>query len=61
MGWLGRKEPVGRREAQATWRRRAVYMARVSKFSDEQKSAIALDLPGGKLSHGEICRKTVLA
>ena len=32
-------------------------MARVSKFSDEQKLQIALDLLAGKLSHAEICRK----
>jgi hypothetical protein len=32
-------------------------MARVSKFTDEQKLHIALDLLGGKLSHAEICRK----
>lgn len=32
-------------------------MARVSKFSDEQKLQIALDLLSGKLSHSEICRK----
>lgn len=32
-------------------------MARVSKFTDEQKFEIALDLIGGKLSHAEVCRK----
>jgi transposase-like protein len=32
-------------------------MARVSKFTDEQKLQIALDLLAGKLSHAEICRK----
>ena len=32
-------------------------MARVSKFTDEQKLQVALDLLGGKLSHAEICRK----
>ncbi len=32
-------------------------MARVSKFTDEQKLQIALDLLGGKLSHAEVCRK----
>ena len=32
-------------------------MGRESKFSDEQKFEIALDLISGKLSHGEICRK----
>jgi transposase-like protein len=32
-------------------------MARVSKFTDEQKLQVALDLLGGKLSHTEICRK----
>ena len=32
-------------------------MARVSKFIEEQKLEIALDLLAGKLSHAEICRK----
>ena len=32
-------------------------MARVSKFTDEQKLQIALDLLAGKVSHAEICRK----
>jgi transposase-like protein len=32
-------------------------MARVSKFTDEQKMAIALELLAGKMSHAEICRK----
>ena len=32
-------------------------MARVSKFTDEQKLQIALDLLSGKLSHAEVCRK----
>ena len=32
-------------------------MSRVSKFTDEQKFDIALDLISGKLSHAEICRK----
>jgi len=32
-------------------------MARVSKFTDEQKLEIALDLMAGKLSQAEICRK----
>ena len=32
-------------------------MAHVSKFTDEQKLQIALDLLGGKLSHAEVCRK----
>jgi transposase-like protein len=32
-------------------------MARVSKFTDEQKLQIALDLLGGKFSHAEVCRK----
>ena len=32
-------------------------MARVSKFTDEQKLQVALDLLGGKLSHAEVCRK----
>ena len=32
-------------------------MARESKFTDEQKLEIVLELLGGKLSHGEVCRK----
>jgi len=32
-------------------------MAKVSKFTDEQKLQVALDLLGGKLSHAEVCRK----
>jgi len=32
-------------------------MPRVSKFTDEQKLQIALDLLAGKLSHAEVCRK----
>jgi len=32
-------------------------MPKVSKFTDEQKFEIALDLISGKLSHAEICRK----
>lgn len=32
-------------------------MAKASKFTDEQKVEIALDLLAGKLSHAEICRK----
>ena len=32
-------------------------MPKVSKFTDEQKLEIALDLLSGKLSHGEVCRK----
>ncbi|MHC4519380.1 MAG: transposase [Planctomycetota bacterium] len=32
-------------------------MPRVSKFTDEQKLQIALDLLAGKLSHAEMCRK----
>lgn len=32
-------------------------MARASKFTDEQKMEVALDLISGKLSHAEICRK----
>ncbi len=32
-------------------------MSRVSKFTDEQKLQIALDLLAGKHSHAEICRK----
>jgi len=32
-------------------------MARASKFTDEQKYEIALDLLAGKMSHAEVCRK----
>ncbi len=32
-------------------------MAKVAKFTDEQKFEIALDLLAGKMSHAEICRK----
>ena len=32
-------------------------MAPESKFTDEQKYEIALELVSGKLSHAEICRK----
>ena len=32
-------------------------MARASKFSDEQKLEIALELVAGKQSHAEVCRK----
>jgi len=32
-------------------------MPRASKFTDEQKMEIAIDLIAGKLSHAEICRK----
>jgi transposase-like protein len=32
-------------------------MARASKFTDEQKYEIAVDLISGKLSHAEVCRK----
>ena len=32
-------------------------MSRPSKFTDEQKMEIALDLISGNLSHAEICRK----
>lgn len=32
-------------------------MPRVSKFTDEQKFEIAMDLIGGKITHAEICRK----
>ncbi len=32
-------------------------MGRASKFTDEQKTEIALDLISGKVSHGEACRK----
>jgi transposase-like protein len=32
-------------------------MSRPSKFTDEQKMEIAVDLISGKLSHAEVCRK----
>ncbi len=32
-------------------------MARASKFTDEEKLEIALELISGKLSHSEVCRK----
>lgn len=32
-------------------------MAKVSKFSDEQKLEIALELLRGKVSHAQVCRK----
>ena len=32
-------------------------MAKASKFTDEQKFEIALDLLAGKMSHSEVCRK----
>ena len=32
-------------------------MPKETKFSDEQKYQIVLDLLGGQLSHGEVCRK----
>ena len=32
-------------------------MARESKFTEEQKLEIVLELLGGKLSHSEVCRK----
>jgi transposase-like protein len=32
-------------------------MARASKFSDEQKLEIALDLLSGKMSQAQVCRK----
>lgn len=32
-------------------------MGKASKFTDEQKFEIALDLIAGKLSHAEVCRK----
>ena len=32
-------------------------MVKASKFTDEQKYEIALELLAGKLSHAEICRK----
>ena len=57
MGCLRRKEPGGRLEPQAIEPKETVSMARVSKFTDEQKLQIALDLLAGKLSHAEVCRK----
>ena len=36
---------------------RCLNMGRASKFTDEQKMEIALELLAGKLSHAEICRK----
>jgi transposase-like protein len=32
-------------------------MGRASKFTDEQKLEIALELLSGKVSHAEVCRK----
>ena len=32
-------------------------MPKVTKFTDEQKMEIALELLAGKISHAEICRK----
>jgi len=32
-------------------------VARVAKFTDEQKLEIALEFISGKLSHAEVCRK----
>jgi transposase-like protein len=32
-------------------------MARISKFTDEQKLEIALELLSGRVSHAEVCRK----
>jgi transposase-like protein len=32
-------------------------MGRASKFTDEQKMEIALELISGKMSHSEVCRK----
>ena len=32
-------------------------MAKASKFTDEQKLEIALELLSGKVSHAEVCRK----
>jgi len=32
-------------------------MTKASKFTDEQKLEIVLDMLSGKLSHGEVCRK----
>lgn len=52
-----RKEAVGRLEQDSADSKGRCLMARVSKFTDEQKLEIALDLLAGKLSHAEICRK----
>ena len=57
MGCLRREEPEGRLEAQATEAKETVSMARVSKFTEEQKLQIALDLLAGKLLGAEVCRK----
>ncbi len=57
MDCLRRKEPGGRLEPQAIRALEMVSMAMVSKFTDEQKLQVALDLLAGKLSHAEVCRK----
>ena len=36
-------------------------MARASKFTDEQRSEIALDMLSGKMSVSEVCRKWDIA
>ena len=36
---------------------RKSQMGRESKFTDQQKYEIALDLMSGKMSHAEVCRK----
>ena len=36
---------------------RCLNMGRTSKFTDEQKMEIALELLSGKVSHAEVCRK----
>ena len=51
------KEPVERLERDAKRPDRRSCMSKVSKFTDEQKLEIALELLAGKLPHAEICRK----
>jgi len=57
MTCLWRKEPEGRLEPQASRALEMVSMAKVSKFTDEQKLQVVLDLLAGQLSHAEVCRK----
>ena len=52
-----RKEAVGRLEQDSADPKGRCLMARASKFTDEQKLEIALELLAGKLSHSEVCRK----
>ena len=52
------KEPVGRLEfGPECDSPGGVLMARVAKFTDEQKFEIALELISGRVSHSEVCRK----